>query len=250
MRRGIFILVSAIDNIHYNGTFGIDTTRSQDRLELYFNTNVGKFWGPAENTNGRYQVSVIVEDSTGMPTNFSGGHLKFYRDTTSANYNFELFMPWTAIPDSLGNVFVPDGNKEIGFDIYMCDNDGPNDPDGSNFDRTRIVWSNDGAFGVKSECMINMTDAGLIKCLLNYVNIDAKKVLPVYFVPNPAKEVIKIQNISERAFVSIYNIQGKLILSKTVVNNEQINISNFSEGIYLIKISDSHNIWMDKMIKR
>jgi hypothetical protein len=258
---GLFVFVSAVDNIHYNGSFGLDSFRRADRLEFYFNTNVGKTWGPADNKNGRYRFSLIVEDSTkfdslqlvrlGLPDNFRQIKFEFVRDyVDTSNYTFKMFLPWTVIPDSSGHVFTPDGISAIGFDVYMCDNDGPHDPDGSSFDRTRVVWSNDARFGDSSECAVNMSDAGVLICRPWTVNINQKNMPMPGIFPNPAKDNIRIQNISENTLVSIFNIQGKEIFSKIVRNNETLNISSFSPGIYLVRVSNSQNNWTGKLIKR
>lgn len=260
---GMFVFVSATDNVHSNGTFGLDSFRKADRLEFYFNTNVGKTWGPADNKNGRYRFSLVVEDSTkfdslqlkdlGLPLNWLQIKFKFYRDPTSTdttNYIFKMFLPWTVIPDSAGHVFVPDGSSQIGFDVYMSDNDGPNDPDGSNFDRTRIVWSNDARFDDSTECAVNMNDAGLLLCKSWAVGVNHKNIATPNIFPNPAKDNIRIQNVSESTLVSIFNMQGKEIFSKNVRNNETINISSFSPGIYFFRVSNNQSNWTGKLIKR
>ena len=70
--------------------------------------------------------------------------------------------------------------------------------------------------------------------------------------PNPAKDVIIIKNthLNNLATISISNIQGELLM-KYPINNEkmELNISNFSKGIYILKINDIDNIYVTKIIK-
>lgn len=256
---GIYVFFRGYDNIHYNGKFGLDSYRRADRLEIYFNTNVGNPWGPVNDTLGRYRFSLIVEDSTKLDsTQLNNLNLpdsikiifRFSRPTDSTNYTFKMLMPWSAIKDSAGNEFKPDGIHKIGFDVYMCDNDGPDDPDGSNFDRTRIVWSNDARFGNSVENAVNMQDAGLLRFLSGYLGVKSENIGEPHFFPNPVNDIIRFQNITDGAVVSIFNMQGKEMLSKILKNNETVNIKTFLPGIYMIKITYSNIIWMDKVIKR
>ncbi len=60
--------------------------------------------------------------------------------------------------------------------------------------------------------------------------------------PNPANNVLNIKSASSIEKVDIYNIVGKQILStKGFVNSTEINISNLSSGVYLVKIIDQNN---------
>ncbi|MCF8298643.1 MAG: T9SS type A sorting domain-containing protein [Saprospiraceae bacterium] len=65
--------------------------------------------------------------------------------------------------------------------------------------------------------------------------------------PNPATENITVQ-ISEipentKVIIQIYNIVGKLIVSKTIINTNQtsIDVNDFSNGIYICRISSLSN---------
>lgn len=69
--------------------------------------------------------------------------------------------------------------------------------------------------------------------------------------PNPATDKISItcqhkQNLS----LSVYNVFGALILSKELYNSkDEIDISNFSKGIYIIKIAGEDRAVMKKIVK-
>jgi hypothetical protein len=59
--------------------------------------------------------------------------------------------------------------------------------------------------------------------------------------PNPANNVIKIQNTSRFIVekISVMNIQGQVILESTPTNNRSfsIDLNNINDGIYLVKIA-------------
>ncbi len=71
--------------------------------------------------------------------------------------------------------------------------------------------------------------------------------------PNPANDRIFFR-FSDNTFkqISIYDNFGRLILSKNIDGNysepKNIELKNFSEGLYFIKISNSQNIWTDKFL--
>jgi hypothetical protein len=62
--------------------------------------------------------------------------------------------------------------------------------------------------------------------------------LEVSVYPNPAKDVLNIEMTNEVKSVEIYNFQGQKVLES---NQKQINVSNLSSGMYMIKVQDSEN---------
>ena len=69
--------------------------------------------------------------------------------------------------------------------------------------------------------------------------------------PNPTNGNKVYFSVNEEFVVNVYNVLGKLILTKKVnVNNNQIDISNFSKGIYLVKVNLENQTITKKLIKR
>ena len=61
--------------------------------------------------------------------------------------------------------------------------------------------------------------------------------------------MLNIKNVhSLNATIMIFDLQGKQILNKQIVSG-QIDISNFSKGIYIIKLIDSGNVLINKFVK-
>lgn len=61
--------------------------------------------------------------------------------------------------------------------------------------------------------------------------------------PNPADKTLKI-SVPNNAYykASFYNLQGKLIISEVINNNEKsINIDKLSKGMYYVVLNDCHN---------
>ncbi|RLD70893.1 MAG: hypothetical protein DRJ10_19900, partial [Bacteroidetes bacterium] len=73
-----------------------------------------------------------------------------------------------------------------------------------------------------------------------------------YIYPNPSKGYFTIECTSKLKiyFLEIYNFQGSLIKTESVIeNNEIIDISDYPSGIYTIKIKTEHGIGIKKLIK-
>ena len=66
--------------------------------------------------------------------------------------------------------------------------------------------------------------------------------------PNPANDFVTISLEGELKSVEVYSLQGQKIVTST---NSEINISNFTSGIYLIKVEDSNgNVSTQKIVKK
>ena len=79
----------------------------------------------------------------------------------------------------------------------------------------------------------------------------SKQELIVY--PNPANHLIHIKTLSENYEFYMYDITGKLIFHKEVLNSnglQQVNISNFENGIYILKIKEDQKIFETKILKQ
>ena len=68
--------------------------------------------------------------------------------------------------------------------------------------------------------------------------------------PNPSDDIIniEIENI-KNATLEIYNLGGKLIFSKKLHSKlEKIDVSDFPDGIYIVKIMQDMDVNVRKMV--
>lgn len=72
--------------------------------------------------------------------------------------------------------------------------------------------------------------------------------------PNPAHDILTFSNKNlsfDAAEINIYNQVGSLVKSETIKQyNQQINIGDLSNGIYLVKIISENKIITEKLIKQ
>ncbi len=65
----------------------------------------------------------------------------------------------------------------------------------------------------------------------------ANAVMPhpgISVYPNPAKDILHVQTTGTTTFI-ITDQSGKILISKTIADKGEINISNLSAGLYYIK---------------
>ncbi|GEM_PF-2035543 len=66
--------------------------------------------------------------------------------------------------------------------------------------------------------------------------IDAEKVQAVY--PNPAAEVITLKGFENNVNITLTDLQGRVVLMKTVNSNEQVDVSGITAGTYMLQATD------------
>ena len=78
-------------------------------------------------------------------------------------------------------------------------------------------------------------------------SIDDQNQLDISIYPNPAIEKLFVQGLSNPTKISVYNILGKLVFSKTT--SSEINVDNLQSGIYILKIVDNQKEIVRRFIK-
>jgi len=66
--------------------------------------------------------------------------------------------------------------------------------------------------------------------------------------PNPSNSIFQIKTNEKLQFIEIYDWQGQLIHTKTNSLNE-IDLSNYSEGLYFLKVVGKENNFLTKIVK-
>ena len=70
-----------------------------------------------------------------------------------------------------------------------------------------------------------------------------------FIYPNPARDQFHIMNdVSAEASVSIYDLQGKMIMSQPV-NDNTVDVSDLPHGIYIVKLMDNDRILISRLVK-
>jgi hypothetical protein len=97
---------------------------------------------------------------------------------------------------------------------------------------------------VTSDAFIFMVDDIVID---EGVNVSDAEVKEISIYPNPANDVVNIAN-AENAKISIVNMLGQRVISQTANSDrETINVSDLSNGTYIIRIEDGNEVITQKL---
>jgi hypothetical protein len=80
---------------------------------------------------------------------------------------------------------------------------------------------------------------------LAVADFNSQNNLEVSLYPNPVRDILNIETDTEIKSVDIYNLQGQKI--KTALS-KQVNVSDLSAGIYMVRIEDTNNAVETKRI--
>jgi hypothetical protein len=77
-------------------------------------------------------------------------------------------------------------------------------------------------------------------CNLTSINETLPNTTTVSIFPNPANSEINIEglNKNESNTIQIFDVQGKLVITKTINEKGTIDLSELNKGIYVIKIGE------------
>ncbi|MDP1728483.1 MAG: two-component regulator propeller domain-containing protein [Bacteroidota bacterium] len=122
---------------------------------------------------------------------------------------------------------------------------------------TNFTTTNSGIPGNGVGCIVK--DAGGIMWLTNYGLVrfnpnatgtdEIKAGNNIEMYPNPATEKLSVNGINPNSTISIYNLNGQLVLSQEL-NGSEIDISQLVNGIYTAKITDNTGVYTQKLVKQ
>lgn len=92
--------------------------------------------------------------------------------------------------------------------------------------------------------VVHVIDAVLLPSLAS-LDENSNSDLEIY--PNPSTDILMIKNVTANDY-SIYNVDGKIVSSGTVTNNE-ITVSNLEKGNYFVQLTTSNGVYQTKFIK-
>jgi hypothetical protein len=77
-------------------------------------------------------------------------------------------------------------------------------------------------------------------CNLTSINETLPNTTTVSIFPNPANSEINIEglNKNENNTIQIFDVQGKLVITKIITEKGTIDLSELNKGVYVIKIGE------------
>jgi uncharacterized repeat protein (TIGR03803 family) len=138
--------------------------------------------------------------------------------------------------DGTGFTKLSDFNGEFGSVPYLCDLIIDNNQD--IYSMTTFGGKYSG--GIIYKYSLDKTSSE------NYLN-NEKTLVRVF--PNPVKTGFRINGIKGIATIWLTDINGKLLLSKDVENNEYISARSLPTGVYILRINSKAGMFVKKLVK-
>ena len=87
-----------------------------------------------------------------------------------------------------------------------------------------------------------------------YRNLNPNAVEEVDFsritlFPNPTVDAFAVEGISKPELLTIFDLQGKLVVQKQVVNSETISIAHLNSGVYFVQIGEGNKSATYRLLK-
>jgi hypothetical protein len=86
--------------------------------------------------------------------------------------------------------------------------------------------------------------------LAQVLGVPEQELLNLKFYPNPATDFFIIEGIEKESTISIYDINGKLVLNLDNFSGGKIDVSNLTSSTYLILIKNQDGAKIIKLLKK
>ncbi|MCX6231984.1 MAG: T9SS type A sorting domain-containing protein [Bacteroidetes bacterium] len=219
---------------HYGENYGTSAYTNADILTLKYNSNGNLIW------QNRYKYGIDNAD-IGNCITLKNGNIyvggQSERNGVPSDYDY-VVLKIDADSGTTKGIYRYNG-IENGDDVVSSL---------KVFNNGNVVLTGLSSFNSKYDWTTQL----LSDVILTVSDINKKNDIQIY--PNPAKDKLNInlEKFSDfrKTTLSIYNIQGQLILQK-IVNQAvtEIDISHLAKGMYFIKIDNDSNLMLNKFVK-
>ena len=152
---------------------------------------------------------------------------------TSGN-NSDVYIP-TQVGTSLDSNKISGG----GYHALVINNDGFIRGTGSNV----VGQIGDGTYVQKNVYTY-------ISCYPSVLSNEDFTINELKTYPNPVKDILNFSFDKEISTITIYNLVGQEVVSKSLNNNEtSINVADLAAGAYLVKITSGNEVKTVKVVK-
>lgn len=171
------------------------------------------------------------------------------------NVPSEVFMLNTEISDEL-NLSATSTTVDHYFEITNDYNPSKSNETTNNFTTTSFSFTASGSFvviyvrasaAVDSSNEVFYDNISLIEQTTASVDDIFSSKVSVY--PNPAKESVTITSQVELNKIEVFNLLGKQVIKTSTLNNNILDVSSLSKGVYLMKLTSGDSVATRKLIK-
>lgn len=101
------------------------------------------------------------------------------------------------------------------------------------------------SFSDNTGCNTNETNAGTAPENCSVLSINDDTIFEISIYPNPADNIIMLNNITQAYNIAVYNLLGQKVISQKVdINTNTINVANLAKGTYVLKFDTYNEVLM------
>jgi hypothetical protein len=229
----VFVLLLTCKSIMYSQTYTVGVPVNQ-QFGWFIQTQTSSCYpGVTISCNFPYSTvtgvtNILIFDSVSVPNTmyYNPGHkIINVGDTifiTSASYNYDFYYPTAG---KIKGMFFSTGIPQIANQHYPC---------GYLTYMDYLVNCNDPIDYVFHGTCTDSVLSGI-------ENLNQNTKYQIY--PNPARNNFTIQTSSnEKQFINVFDVNGKLVLTQTIIGITNIDATNFNVGVYNINISGNEGV--------
>ena len=241
------------------GTLGYSGDGGPANLaQIFFGTDValdasGNLYFTDE---GNHRIRKV--DAFGIITTVVGIGTQGYSGDCGPAASAELNQPYGLTFDALGNLFIADlGNNVVrkvntsGIISTVAGNGTAGySGDGGLATLAELNWPTDVEVDASGNLYIADHQNNVIrKVTYTPTSISSSNIIPSVIVyPNPAKDKLTVSANATSGTLEIFNLTGQSIFNSKFSENIEIDLTNFSEGIYSLVLKSDKEIATKKII--
>ena len=219
---------------------GNDTLTANDAsLILRYSTGNISTFPVGSKSKGNPTADVYVQIENNAFKFYSKGELyglNIFVDFNNSNISLQ---PPVILDNEMLNVY----NNVNGYAVGVCTAHAP----AENICFMQVPYTGNQPENVIFNLIVNTDYKSVGGIITQIQSVNATPQIMIY--PNPANTILNIDNVNSNAFISIYDLLGKLISHKQI-DKKQIDIVNLQNGIYTIRIETGKDIITKKFIKQ
>lgn len=184
-------------------------------------------WTYAYDANGNKTDDLYEQRGNSPDTILSNISKQEFHYDVNNNVTKEINERW----DKTANTWLPNAGWLRDFNVDGC-----------------LVWAEQTGGWNTSGNYFNNHNRWEYKLTEVSVGLEDEADTELYLYPNPTNNILNIQTDATIEVITIYNLQGQNMMNITS-NNNQLDLSNLSEGAYILQINTTEGIVRRTIIK-
>jgi PKD repeat protein len=168
------------------------------------------------------------------------------KDTLDVSISTDCGATWTSVYSKGGSILQTSSTKAANLAPSQASHWRTDSVDISNYIGEILL--------VRFRCIndyganIYLDDVSVTGTLLNTATKEAEGFLKPTLYPNPASQQVRFSNIPSGATISFVNQMGEVVKNQLVEDNETVNLSGLSKGLYVVLVKSGGKLYTEKLV--